>query len=355
VALEDSFWLDISLGNFRANVAQARSQLAGSARLMVAVKSDAYGHGGAAIAEAAVAAGADALAVLDIPTGLALRETLPETPMLAWLISPHDDFLAASAAQLTLGISHSWQLDAIARQCEGVTTTVHLKIDTGLHRNGCLPERWPALVAKARELERAGLIDVEGIWSHLADTSLEEDKRSLERFRDALKVARAAGLSPTIRHIAASAAAKDLPESRLDMVRIGIIVFGVSPFDERTADELGFAPVMALRATITEVKEKSATITIGMGFAHGLMPLPPATGWVSWNGQRLSLQSVEPHHCVLGWPETGAPAVGDSVTLFGDPSEHSPRAEDWASWSRTIGDEVISAMPPSVPRRYLND
>lgn len=355
MALEDSFWLDISLGNFRANVAQARSQLAGSARLMVAVKSDAYGHGGAAIAEAAVSAGADALAVLDIPTGLALRETLPDTPMLAWLISPHDDFLAASAAQLTLGISHSWQLDAIARQCEGVTTTVHLKIDTGLHRNGCLPERWPALVATARELERAGLIDVEGIWSHLADTSLVEDKRSLERFHDALEVARAAGLSPTIRHIAASAAAKDLPESRLDMVRIGIIVFGVSPFDERSADELGFAPVMALRATITEANEKSATITIGMGFADGLMPLPPSTGWVSWNGQRLSLQSVEPHHCVLGWPETGSPAVGDSVTLFGDPSQHSPRAEDWAAWSRTIGDEVISAMSPSVPRRYLSD
>jgi alanine racemase len=355
VALEDPFWLDISLGNFRANVAQARSQLAGDAKLMVAVKSEAYGHGGAAIAKAAVAAGADALAVLDIPTGLGLRESLPDAPMLAWLISPDDNFLAASSAKLTLGISHSWQLEAIARQCQGFTTKVHLKIDTGLHRNGCLPELWPALVAKARELERAGLIVVEGIWSHLADTSLEEDRRSLERFHNALEVAHAAGLSPTIRHVAASAAAQDLPESRLDMVRIGIIVFGVSPFDDRGADELGFAPVMALRAPITEVDKSSATITLGMGFAHGLMPLPPSTGWVSWNGVRLALKSVEPHHCVLGWPETGSPEVGDVVTLFGDPSQHSPRAEDWAAWSATIGDEVISAMSPSVPRRYLSD
>jgi len=355
MALETPFWLDLSLANFRANVAQARSQLAGDARLMIAVKSEAYGHGGVAIAEAAIAAGADALAVLDIPTGIALREKLPTTPMLAWLISPHDDFLAASRANLTLGISHSWQLDAIARQCQGLTTTVHLKIDTGLHRNGCLPSLWPALVAQARELEAAGLIVVEGIWSHLADTSLEEDQRSLERFHDALTVARAAGLSPTITHIAASAAAEDVPEARLDMVRIGIIAFGVSPFDDRSAKDLGFAPVMAARALITHVDEAAGTLTLGMGFGHGLMPLPSATGWVSWQGTPLPITSVELDHVVAELPETGSPAVGDIVTLFGDPAHGSPLAEDWATWAGTIGDEVVSALSPAVPRRYLND
>ncbi len=96
MALATPYWLEISLANFRNNIAQARSQLAGNSRLMVAVKSEAYGHGGAVIAEAAVASGADALAVLDIPTGIALRSTLPDTPMLAWLLSPHDDFRAAS-------------------------------------------------------------------------------------------------------------------------------------------------------------------------------------------------------------------------------------------------------------------
>ena len=355
MALDATFWLDISLANFRANVAQARSQLAGDARLMIAVKSEAYGHGGVAIAEAAVAAGADALAVLDIPTGIALRGTLPKTPMLAWLISPHDDFAAASRANLTLGISHSWQLDAIAAECQGLTTTVHLKIDTGLHRNGCLPELWPALVAQARELESAGLIVVEGIWSHLADTSLDEDKRSLERFHNALTLARSAGLSPTITHIAASAAAEDFPESRLDMVRIGIIVYGVSPFDERSASGLGFAPVMAVKARVTQVDEGTKTLIIGMGFGHGLMPLPPATGWVAWQGEKLPIKSVALDHLIVELPHTGSPAVGDVVTLFGDPSEGSPLAEDWATWSGTIGDEVVSALSPTVPRRYLND
>jgi alanine racemase len=355
VALDAPFWLDISLASFRSNITQARSQLAGKARLMIAVKSEAYGHGGAALAEAAVAAGADALAVLDIPTGIALRGKLPNAPMLAWLISPHDDFAAASRASLTLGISHSWQLDALAEQCQGLTTTVHLKIDTGLHRNGCLPALWPALITQAKELEAAGLIVVEGIWSHLADTSLEEDKRSLERFHDALELARSAGLSPTITHIAASAAAEDFPDSRLDMVRIGIIVYGVSPFDQRSASELGFAPVMAARALITQVDEATGTLTIGMGFGHGLMPLPPATGWVSWQGAQLPIKSVALDHILVEWPHTGSPAVGDVVTLFGDPSGGSPLAEDWAAWSGTIGDEVVSALSPAVRRRYLND
>ncbi len=355
MAVEAPFWLDISLTNFRANVAKARSNLAGNSRLMIAVKSEAYGHGGVAVAEAAVAAGAHALAVLDIPTGITLREKLPETPMLAWLISPHDDFLAASAANLTLGISHSWQLDAIAEQCHGMTTTVHLKVDTGLHRNGCLPALWPALVDKAKQLETAGLIVVEGIWSHLADTSLEEDKRALERFSNAVQVARAAGLTPTITHIAASAAAEDFPEARLDMVRIGIIAYGVSPFDDRSADELGFAPVMAARALVTDVDEAGATLTIGMGFGHGLMPLAPGTGWVSWQGKPLPLVSVEVDHCVLGWPASGTPAIGDVVTLFGDAASGSPTAEDWAEWSGTIGDEVVSAMSRAVRRRYLSD
>lgn len=351
----EPYWLDISLVNFQANVSQARSQLAGDSRLMIAVKSDAYGHGGAAIAEAAVAAGADALAVLDIPTGIALRERIPTTPMLAWLISPHDDFLAASRAQLTLGISHAWQLDAISGQCQGETTTVHLKIDTGLHRNGCLPSLWPALVAQAKELEEAGLIAVEGIWSHLADTSVEEDERSLERFETALQVARDAGLSPTITHIAASAAAQDFPEARLDMVRVGIIAFGVSPFDDRSAEELGFSPVMSAKALITAINEWERTMTVGMGFAHGLMPLPPATGWMVWQGTKLPISSVELDHCVLTWPEGVTPQIGDVVTIFGDPAGGSPRAEDWATWSRTIGDEVVSAMRPDVPRRYISD
>lgn len=351
--MSDTCWLDISLEAFTANIRHAQANLAAGAQLMVAVKSDAYGHGGDTLARAAIDAGADALAVLDIATGVGLRAHLPETPMLAWLLAPGNDFRAASAAKLTLGISHLWQLEKLATEAHDLTTTVHLKIDTGLHRNGALASVWPALVARAAELEKAGVLVVEGIWSHLADTSVEEDRKSLERFLEAVAIARGAGLSPSLIHIAASAAATDFPESRLDLVRIGISIYGVSPFDDRSAQDMGFAPVMAVRASVVECNLAEGTALLGMGYAHGLLSLAPGSGWVAWGGHKLEVISVEASHTLLSIPQGVTIAQGDVLTLWGDPEGGSPSAEDWAGWAGTIGDEVVSALGPSLRRHYL--
>lgn len=349
-----SCWLEVSLDAFASNVIHAKRTLAHEALLMVAVKSDAYGHGGAQLAKHAVASGADALAVLDIDTGIHLRDALPDTPMLAWLLSPTCDFLAASKANLTLGISHLWQLEKLARESDGFTTTVHLKIDTGLHRNGALMAVWPEVVARAAELERQGLLRVEGIWSHLADTSIDEDRKSLARFMTAVDIARGAGLSPTILHIAASAAATDLPDARLDMVRVGISVYGVSPFDDRRAEDMGFMPVMSAHARVVEVDVDSHTATLGMGYAHGLHEIPADTGWVRCGRHTLPVISVESDHTLVSLPNDASVTIGDVAVIFGAPEQGSPRAEDWAGWASTIGDEIVTAMSPRVPRRWVS-
>jgi alanine racemase len=229
---------------------------------------------------------------------------------------------------------------------------VHIKVDTGLHRNGCLVEHLPALVTKAKEMENRGLIVVEGMWSHLADTSIDEDKKSLERFRQAVAIATDAGLTPTILHIAASAAATDLPESRLDLVRVGISVYGVSPFDDRTAEDMGFTPVMVAKARVTDTSPDGTT-TIGMGYADGLLPIPPGSGWLHYDGHRGVISSVDAHSMRVTWPADFAPAIGDTVTIFGDPTHGSPRAEDWASWANTIGDEVVAGMPARLHRVFV--
>jgi alanine racemase len=346
-------YLDIKTEVFVNNVAHAKASLAGSAALMVAVKSEAYGHGGEALAKQAVQAGADALAVLDIPTGVNLRSAAPVIPMLCWLISPHSNLQDAVDYSLTLGISHLWQLDMIRELAPNTPILIHLKIDTGLHRNGCLKENWPELVSEAKALEDQGLIRVEGVWSHLADTSLDEDKLSLARFHDAVDVVKNAGLTPTLLHIAASAAATDLPEARLDLVRVGISAYGVSPFDDRSAEDMGFHPVMAARAVVTQVDTVERTVTVGMGYADGLLPLPPHTGWLEHQGRRGSIVSVEVDHTVVSFDTQDIPPVGSVITMFGEPESGSPRAEDWATWGDTIGDEVLVGIAPHVPRRYL--
>ena len=349
---EHTCWLEISRDAFASNVARVKKDLAGPALLMIAVKSNAYGHGGHELAPIALESGAGALAVLDVDTGVAIREVAPDATLLCWLLSPHSNYQAAIDARLTLGISHLWQLEALAKCSIDSPVTVHIKIDTGLHRNGCLVEHLPALAQTARSMEERGLITVEGVWSHLADTSIEEDKKSLERFHHAVTLVKEAGLTPTILHIAASAAATDLPESRLDLVRVGISVYGVSPFDDRTAEDMGFQPVMVAKSTVTE-SSSTGTTTIGMGYVDGLLPIPADTGWLHHHGHRGVIGAIDGHSMTVTWPEGGAPGVGDTVTLFGDPGGGSPRAEDWASWANTIGDEVVAGMPARVHRVFV--
>jgi len=354
VGLDHRCWVEISLPAFSHNVNQAKQTLAGEALLMVAVKSDAYGHGQDVLAPLALKQGADALAVLDIATGLALRPLVGDARMLCWLLSPQNDFTLAIENSLELGVSHRWQLEHIRDAKATVPARVHLKIDTGLSRNGALPKDWPALVQLAASLESDGVLKVVGIWSHLADASVEDDRVALERFHQAVAEARTGGLTPTTLHIAASAAASAVPEARLDMVRIGVIIYGVTPFDAVTAQDLGFVPVMIAQARVLEVDLSHKTFRMGMGFADGLLPLPPETGWVLINGERASILEVGSETTKVSFPTT-PPAVGDVATLWGDPGNGSPLVEDWALWGNTIGDEVVAGILQSVPKVYLTD
>ena len=127
-------------------------------------------------------------------------------------------------------------------------------------------------------------------------------------------------------------------------------MYGVSPFDERTPADMGFAPVMAARARVSHVDTEQNLAWVGMGYGHGLLPLPPHTGWVSLGGSPAQLHSVQVDHLVIGIPHEARVALGDIVTLWGD--ETSPSAEDWARWAGTIGDEVVSSMSSRVERRF---
>lgn len=332
----------------RSNVKRAL-EICGSSRLMLAVKSNAYGLGAELVVPEVVAAGAHELAVLDIETGLAIRPMAPETPLLAWLLAPDSDFAAALEATIELGISALWQLDAIEACRSSHKATIHLKIDTGLHRNGALLEDWPNLVARAAQLESAGVVRVRAVWSHLADTSDETTLESLGRLEEAADLVRQAGIQPEILHLAASHAAIELPQTRLDMVRLGILAYGISPFSDRFADDLGFAPVMTLTAPVVH---HSDVIRLGVGYGHGVIA-PVGSGIeVDLHGGRyrvreVGVDQIELEH--LSGPKL--PEVGEHVALLGG-AEGAIPAEKWAALAHTIGDEVVAHLDPSLERRW---
>ncbi|GMA95708.1 hypothetical protein GCM10025881_25320 [Pseudolysinimonas kribbensis] len=241
----------IDLSAIRDNVAKIR-RLVAPARVLAVVKANGYGHGLELAARAALEGGADQLGVADLAEALQLRAAGIDAPVLAWLHAPDADFDAAVDAGIEIGVSSREQLE------RAVGAVVHLKIDTGLSRNGIPPADWDAAVARAAELERTGVLRVRGVWSHLANAGARETERQRRRFEDAVAAARAAGLDPEVRHLAASEAAIAAPATRYDLVRIGIAMYGLPPAEDVDVAALGLRPAMELAASVAAVRRVPA-------------------------------------------------------------------------------------------------
>lgn len=342
--------LEIDLAAFRENV-RILSQLVRPATTMLAVKANAYGHGMLPMARAALEAGADSLAVLEVPAALALREAGISAPILAWLHGVDTDFAAAVRTKVDLGISTLQELEAvIAASSDGVPGRVHLKIDTGLHRNGARPEDWPALVAAAVSAERVGTISIVGLWSHLADASPEDDAEALEKFLAAVEVARSLGCTAGLLHLAASSAGIREPEARLGMVRFGIAAYGISPFDDESGAQLGLTPVMSMRAPILGLAGGIATI--GLGSADGIQIPAIGAAEVAIRGTRFTIASLDIDSLTVDVSDS-AIEVGEEVTVFGSGAAGEATAEQWAVWGATVGDEIVARAGDRLPRIYL--
>ncbi len=361
--------LDALRGNLHAVRAFVGRGVPTAPRVMAVVKANAYGHGALAVAEAAQAAGADWLGVADIGEALELRRHGITAPILAWLHAPDADFAAAIDAGVSLGVSSAAQLRQVADAAagRGRTASVQLKLDTGLSRNGLPETDWAGVFAAARVAEADGRITVDGLFSHLANASAEADAAQCALFDQAIAAARQAGLTPALLHIAATAAALTEPAARYSMVRIGIGIYGLSPWGAGLPDGLELTPVMTLVARVAAVRrvgagtpasydytwraERDTTLAlVPLGYADGIPRQASGRASVTINGVRHPLVGrVAMDQFIVDVGE--APVrVGDEVVLFGDPRSGVPSAEDWADAAGTINYEIVTRIGPRVPR-----
>lgn len=362
-------WAEIDLDALRHNIGVLRAA-APTAELMAVVKADAYGHGLHECAAAAREAGASWLGVALPAEALALRAGGDTGPLLCWLSVPGDPFAECIAAGVDVSAYDERMLDEIATAGAAGPARVHLKVDTGLARGGAMPP-WDSFFARARELERAGAIEVVGLWSHLAyadEPGHPTIAAQLAAFTSAGAAADAAGLRPRWRHLANSAATLRLPETHFDLVRPGIAVYGVSPGPEvGTEAELDLRPVMTLRARMTMVKTLPAGVGVSyghtyttatettaglvpMGYADGIPRSASNTGPVLAAGQvRHIAGRVCMDQVVLDLGGDAASA-GDEVVFFGDARAGHPTATDWAAAAGTIAYEIVTRIGPRVPR-----
>ena len=342
--------IEVDLDAFRANV-RTLAALAAPARTMLAVKADGYGHGMIPIARAAPEAGAASLAVRDVDAALAVRAAGIDAQVFAWLHGVDTDFRAAIEADVDLGVSSLVELRRIGDADASRPAAVHLKIDTGLHRNGASPDDWPALVGEALAYQERGQVRVAGLWSHLADASPADDAVALGEFRAALAVAAGVGLDldapdrPTL-HLAASSAGIRMPEARFDLVRFGIAAYGSSPFDDVDARGLGMRAPMRVVATV--IASRGGRSELDLGSADGI-PANAADAHVLLGGRRVPVLEVGIDTMTVG----AEASPGDEAIVFGPGDDGEPTAEEWAAWAGTIGDEILARASTRIPRVYL--
>jgi len=322
------------------------------------VKADGYGHGMVPIARAALQSGADSLAVLDVAAARELRDAGIDAQLFAWLHGEETDYRTAIERDVDLGVSSLLELRRIGDAGADRAAAVHLKIDTGLHRNGASPEDWPVLVGEALAYAERGQVRLAGIWSHLADASPADDAAALAEFRAAVAVAAGLGV-PTegperpLLHLAASSAGIRMPEARLDLVRFGIAAYGVSPFDDVGAAGLGMRPPMTMVGTVVAARDGIATIDLGS--ADGI---PPSVLGPSGSGAEVLLDGRRVAIVAIGIDTLDVAAdaaLGAEALVFGPGDRGEPTAEDWATWAGTIGDEILARASRRIPRIYRGE
>jgi alanine racemase len=362
----------IDLGAVRSNVARLR-ELIGTEHTMAVVKANGYGHGSVQVARAALAAGADLLGVADVAEGIALRDAGIDAPILAWLHDPGLDFAGAIDRNIAIGVSSVQQLrsvtDAAARV--GRIPSVHIKLDTGLSRNGVPRSEWPEVFRFAQDAQRNGHLVVDGVFSHLSGTSDADDLAAGEVFDSGLSMAAAAGLTPRLVHLASTAPALTLPQTRYNTVRLGIGVYGLSPVAGRTGADLGLRPAMTVRSRIAAVRRAPAGTGVSYGYTYrtggettlALVPLGYADGVprqasgraeVTMGGRRFPVAGrIAMDQFVVDVGDHPV-AVGDGVVLFGDPASGAPTATDWADAADTIDYEIVTRIGGRIERTYLD-
>lgn len=347
--------LRLSSSVFRANIAAVQARVSPST-LMLVLKDDAYGHGLAWAVENAVQAGVDSFGSYDIRSGLSVRRIVGgDARIFAWATSTDAEIDEALMQSIDLGVGTVEYLRRIIARAEalGSRARVHLKIDTGLHRNGVLPEDWESAVAEARRAEGAGLLEVVGVWSHIAEASDADDDDAQKVFLDAVRVAGESGPTPAALHLTASAASWWRPELRGTVSRIGAFCYGVRSADGPELE--GIRPAATLVApvietTVVETTDGETTdgeVRIGIGSFDGLPSTVRGASVGTPGGARALREVGHTSSVVDGWP--GA-RVGDEVVLFGAGDDGEDSATALAERIDTVGEEILTRLTARVRR-----
>ncbi|MBI5949948.1 MAG: alanine racemase [Chloroflexi bacterium] len=359
-------WIEVDLDAIEANVRALRGWIGPGVELIAVVKANAYGHGVEGVAPALERAGVDRLAVVWMPEALGLRALGLTLPVLVLGHAFPEDAPAAVEASITM-TCHSRELGralSLAAVAAGKTATVHVKVDTGLHRFGVAPDEAVALAEFLRTLPG---VEVEGLWTHMANADEADDSFS-SRQRAVFEATVKRLPWVPYRHTANSATALRRGELRYEGVRSGLALRGVLPPNSPGPD---LQPILALKARLARVHaiEPGEGVSYGLAWKAGaasrigLVPVGYADGWkrqLGTAGGRVLVAGVPcpmvgraaMDQFMVDVTAVPTAAEGDEVVLIGDQGGERITADEVAAHAGTISWDVVAPLGARLPRLF---
>jgi len=367
-------WAEINLDHLAHNMKEIRKLVPKETLVTAVVKADGYGHGAVEIAETLLENGADRLAVGTLSEAVELRRVVSAVPILILGYTPDscaEEVIKNNITQTLYSVEQAKNFSQAAQRL-GKNAVIHIKVDTGMNRLGFQPDE--ESVKKIQEIIQLPNVEVEGLFTHFAVAD-EADKTftrlQYERFMKFSHMLEREGIQIPIKHASNSAAIIDLPEMHLDMVRAGVIVYGLYPSEQVHKESLNLKPALSLKARITHVKDvgegvgisyglkyvtakKSKIATLPIGYADGFTRMLSGKGEALVKGHKVPVVgTICMDQCMID--VTGIEDVkrDDEVILIGTDGIHTISADDVAKKLGTIGYEIICMVGRRVPRVYI--
>lgn len=366
-------WAEISLDAIKHNTNQFKKYIGAAVSLMAVVKADGYGHGAISVAKAAIEAGADYLAVAILDEAVELREAGINKPILVLGYTPIRSIRQAIIAGVDLTVFSEDVLDEVILQTEELQkrVAIHLKIDTGMTRIG-VQTREEALTL-ANKAVTSPFVSIKGIFTHFANADSENPsytQKQFERFRSVVSYLEDNGISILLKHCCNTAGTMNFPEMHLDMVRVGIGLYGLYPDDFLKNHPISLQQVMTLKTKIAALKKvsKSQPISYGctyipscdrliaslpIGYADGLSRSLSNCGQFLLHGQKVLVAGrVCMDQTMIDVTSVSFCQQGDEVIIFGGNDEAFQSIDEIALLMGTINYEVVCLIGKRVPRIY---
>jgi alanine racemase len=364
-------WAEINLDHLAHNVKEVKKRMKPGQLLMGVIKADAYGHGSVAVMPTLRENGVDRFAVATLNEALELRRHDAQTPIMVLGYTSSDLYPAvveAGIIQTIYSLEQAAKLHQVAKD-QGTRARVHIKIDTGMRRLGIRSEKAPAII---EEMKRFDGLEIEGIFTHFAvadETDKSFTEKQVARFDAVIEALEEKGIEIPIKHVANSAGIIDFDNLDYDMVRAGIMLYGLYPSPEVDHDAVQLKEVMSLRTRLGLVK----TLPAGEGISYGLiyetdheqrigtLPIGYADGYtrlltgkteVLVKGKRCpQVGRICMDQCMVSLDGVEA-KEGETVTLFGQDGEAFISIDEIAAILGTINYEIVCMISRRVPRVY---